>query len=197
MSDIVNHPPHYRSGGIEAIDVIEAFDLNFRVGNAIKYLLRLGRKDAAITDAKKARWYIDREIAALEPPPEANSDLTTYPLVYLATPYSKYSFGLERAFEDAAALAATMLRIGIKIYSPIVHCHPVGRFGNLDPLDHSIWLPFDEAMMRASAALLIAHMPGWRESKGIAHEIDFFTRERKPIFDFVPETMVMTRRVSA
>jgi hypothetical protein len=63
MSDMVNHPPHYSVGGMEAIDVIEAFDLGFRLGNAVKYILRAGRKGSRREDLEKARWYLDREIA--------------------------------------------------------------------------------------------------------------------------------------
>lgn len=66
MADAVNHPPHYQSGGIEAIDVIEAFDLGFCLGNTVKYVLRAGRKGDATEDLKKARWYLDREIANRE-----------------------------------------------------------------------------------------------------------------------------------
>lgn len=66
-SDEVDHPAHYQSGGIEAIDVIEAFGLGFCLGNAIKYILRAGRKsDDVVTDIEKARWYLDREIARLK-----------------------------------------------------------------------------------------------------------------------------------
>jgi hypothetical protein len=64
--ETVDHPNHYKSGGIEAIDVIEAFGLGFCLGNTVKYVLRAGRKTPdAIRDLEKARWYIDREIAAL------------------------------------------------------------------------------------------------------------------------------------
>jgi hypothetical protein len=77
VSDIVNHPKHYKaSNGIEAIEVVEGFDLGFRKGNAVTYILRCDKKcqssdvkerhAAAIEDLKKARWYIDREIADLE-----------------------------------------------------------------------------------------------------------------------------------
>lgn len=58
----VDHPPHYQANGVEAIDVIDAFGLGFNLGNAVKYLLRAGRKGDALTDLKKARWYLDREI---------------------------------------------------------------------------------------------------------------------------------------
>jgi hypothetical protein len=69
VSDMVNHPEHYKAAGIEVLDVIEAFGLGFRLGNATKYILRAGRKGAARTDLEKARWYIDRELAALEKAP--------------------------------------------------------------------------------------------------------------------------------
>lgn len=60
--DSINHPQHYRSGGLEAIDVIEAFNLNFHLGNAVKYILRAGRKGDTNTDLGKAKWYLEREI---------------------------------------------------------------------------------------------------------------------------------------
>lgn len=69
MNDAVKKPAHYHSGGIEVIDVIEAFDLNFRLGNAVKYLLRAGKKGNAAEDLRKARQYIGREIAKLEGKP--------------------------------------------------------------------------------------------------------------------------------
>lgn len=66
--EAVNHPPHYQANGLEVIDVIEAFGLGFRLGNAVKYILRAGRKGAALEDLNKARWYLDREIARATPP---------------------------------------------------------------------------------------------------------------------------------
>jgi hypothetical protein len=57
---------YYCANGIEAQDVIEAFELNFARGSALKYLLRAGRKtDNEIRDLEKARAYIDREIQRL------------------------------------------------------------------------------------------------------------------------------------
>lgn len=58
----VNHPDHYQGGVIEVIDVIEDFDLNFNLGNAVKYILRSGKKETFLTDLKKAIWYLKREI---------------------------------------------------------------------------------------------------------------------------------------
>ena len=63
--DVVNHPPHYRDGGIEVIDFIEAKDLNYRLGNVVKYVSRAGKKASdPVQDLEKAAWYLQREIAA-------------------------------------------------------------------------------------------------------------------------------------
>jgi hypothetical protein len=81
-TDAVDHPAHY--GGAdnpyEAIKVIEAWDLDFCLGNAVKYVSRAGKKvpnlgdalsdehntllarAAEVEDLKKARWYLDRAI---------------------------------------------------------------------------------------------------------------------------------------
>lgn len=72
MNDPVHNPAHYKSGGIEVIDVIEAFDLNFGLANVIKYVLRAGRKGDALQDLEKAAWYLDREIGKLEERAEAD-----------------------------------------------------------------------------------------------------------------------------
>jgi hypothetical protein len=117
--------------------------------------------------------------------------LKGYGLVYLATPYSKYPDGIEAAFQDASALAYRLLREGVKVYSPIAHTHPLATYGNADPYDHSIWLPFDEAIMARSDACVVAMMPSWRISKGIAHEIKFFEKARKPVHYLAPYALVL------
>ena len=74
MADNVNHPAHYTSGKIEVIDFIEDKELNFNLGNVVKYVARCGRKKSpgmsmdakALEDLKKARWYIEREITTRE-----------------------------------------------------------------------------------------------------------------------------------
>jgi hypothetical protein len=70
VRDKIN-PQHYKSGGLEVIDIIEAFGLDFHRGNAVKYLLRAGKKtgEAEKTELEKARWYIERAIKALEKKP--------------------------------------------------------------------------------------------------------------------------------
>lgn len=66
--DSVNHPSHYggENNPLEVINIIEHYDLNFNLGNVIKYCLRAGKKDELIQELKKAQWYINREIQRLE-----------------------------------------------------------------------------------------------------------------------------------
>ncbi len=64
--DIINAPSHYTMAEIEPIDFIEAHRLNFNRGNVIKYVTRAPWKGSELADLKKARFYLDREIAKLE-----------------------------------------------------------------------------------------------------------------------------------
>ena len=67
-SKSVDHPSHYlKDSGHEVIDVIEAWDLNFNLGNAIKYIARAGKKDPKKykEDLNKAVWYINNQISKL------------------------------------------------------------------------------------------------------------------------------------
>lgn len=72
MNDAVNHPEHYggEDNPYEAIKVIDAWDLSFCLGNAVKYIARAGRKSVDGTeDLCKARWYLDHEIKRAGGPP--------------------------------------------------------------------------------------------------------------------------------
>lgn len=58
----VDHPNHYNKGRFEVIEVIEDWDLNFSLGNTIKYIARAKHKGKEIEDLEKAMWYLSREI---------------------------------------------------------------------------------------------------------------------------------------
>jgi hypothetical protein len=63
-TDEVNHPAHYKTGGIETIDFIEAKSLNYNLGNVVKYITRSDHKENRLQDLMKAQWYLNREITA-------------------------------------------------------------------------------------------------------------------------------------
>lgn len=68
MSNI-DHPAHYGGEGnpYEAIKVIEAWELDFCLGNVVKYISRAGKKDSkkTVEDLQKAQWYLQRRISQL------------------------------------------------------------------------------------------------------------------------------------
>lgn len=64
--DPVNHPAHYKTGGIETIDFIEAKELNYNLGNVVKYITRADHKGNRKQDLEKAAWYLAREISKME-----------------------------------------------------------------------------------------------------------------------------------
>ena len=68
--EMVNHPNHYggEDNPYEAIKVIEAWDLDFHLGNTVKYISRAGKKhkDNELEDLLKAKWYLDRKIKNIQ-----------------------------------------------------------------------------------------------------------------------------------
>lgn len=60
----VDHPDHYggKDNPYEAIQVIEAWDLNFHLGNVVKYISRAGKKGEGLEDLEKALWYLSRHV---------------------------------------------------------------------------------------------------------------------------------------
>jgi len=80
MTDMIN-PDHYKGDRqYEPIAVIEDWGLNYRLGNALKYLSRNGRKpgEDPREGLRKAIWYIEREIAALDKPSQYVPFETSY-----------------------------------------------------------------------------------------------------------------------
>lgn len=62
--DPVMHPDHYQGNGYEVLDIIEDFELNFNLGNVLKYILRAGKKKSELKeeDLEKALFYLKREL---------------------------------------------------------------------------------------------------------------------------------------
>lgn len=64
----IDHPKHYggEENPYEAIKVIEAWNLDFALGNVVKYINRAGKKGSKLEDLKKAQWYMNRAIEQAE-----------------------------------------------------------------------------------------------------------------------------------
>lgn len=98
MFDPVNRPSHYAEGREhEPIDVIEDWELNYHLGNALKYISRAGRKSNNVAqDISKAIWYLERYKDQLQPRRSADD------LPFLGT----VSFGPDDVIYDEILKAA-------------------------------------------------------------------------------------------
>jgi hypothetical protein len=79
VDDSLIRPKHYTSLKPEPIEVIEAWELGFCLGNAVKYIARAGKKGDPVEDLKKAAWYLEREIDKLSSTPEHQNFPDMYP----------------------------------------------------------------------------------------------------------------------
>jgi len=86
MQDPVNHPKHYTThpSGIECIQITE--HMGFNLGNALKYIWRCDLKKDAVEDLRKARWYLDREIAKRTKVDSSRFFENTGPHTYMVNP---------------------------------------------------------------------------------------------------------------
>lgn len=58
-------PKYYTDQGQYAPNlIIEHYDLNFHLGNTLKYVLRAGKKpgESKLDDLRKAQWYLNRQV---------------------------------------------------------------------------------------------------------------------------------------
>ena len=62
MEDMVKNPKHYARGKIQPIDLINQLNLNFNLGNIIKYVCRADYKGTPMQDLEKAKEYLEYEI---------------------------------------------------------------------------------------------------------------------------------------
>lgn len=111
---------------------------------------------------------------------------------FLGSPYSRFAGGLEAAAVAACRGRAWLLRQGLPCFSPIAHSHWIALYGGLDPLAHDIWLPAEAPLRRRALGMILLGLDGWRDSKGLAAEIDEFGGAGKPIWFLPPEAAGIT-----
>lgn len=104
-------------------------------------------------------------------------------IAYLATPYAAHPYGLAAATCDAARHAAELMTLGVRVFSPIAHGHPIAMAGRIPPESHEFWLAQDEPFMEAAAAMIAVRLPGWDKSTGMAWERAWFAERGKPVLD--------------
>ena len=72
------------------------------------------------------------------------------------------------------------MRQGEIVFSPIAHTHPIATMCDL-PKDWEFWGKFDKAFIEQCSQVVVAMIPGWKDSKGINAEIAIAKDLGKPI----------------
>ncbi len=91
-------------------------------------------------------------------------------MIYLCSPYSDPDPGVrEQRFQAACAVAARLLREGHHVYSPVVHGHPLVRYGL--SADWSFWERHDRQHLKACDEVVVLTLDGWKESIGVQAEL--------------------------
>jgi len=92
-------------------------------------------------------------------------------MIYLASPYSHPDpLVREARFDGACRATADLVHAGRAVFSPIVHGHPLVRFGL--PTDWAFWQRFDTEHLWRCDEVLVLQIDGWRESEGVRAEVE-------------------------
>ncbi len=105
---------------------------------------------------------------------------------YLATPYTKFPAGEHAAFVAAAKEAALLFSNGIFVLSAITHTHPIYRAKPSLGGAWETWAELDRRLIRASTGLIVCMLETWKDSTGIAAEIEFTQSIGKPVVYLTP-----------
>lgn len=115
-------------------------------------------------------------------------------LYYLASPFSHRTAEKERErFIEAATLAGYLMQAGFFIFAPIPHSYPIEEYGiGIGKKTGLFWLNQDFKILDKCDALMVATMPGWKESFGVQEEIKYAQINNKPVYYVNPETRIIT-----
>lgn len=102
-------------------------------------------------------------------------------LIYLATPYSHAEAEIRNhRFLEVNRVAASLMREGLHIYSPISHTHPIAMAGEM-PKEWEFWQEYCLTMLQSCSKMVVLMQDGWRESVGVQAEINIARKTGMPI----------------
>lgn len=105
---------------------------------------------------------------------------------YIASPYTDPEAWVRlRRYEDVMKFTADCMRIGLPVFSPIVHSHILTAKYSL-PYTVDFWEDVNNSMIRPSEGLLVLLLDGWNRSKGVGAEIEYAHSLGKPIVHHDP-----------
>jgi hypothetical protein len=104
-------------------------------------------------------------------------------IIYLACPYTDKDPKIRlKRFELATAAAATLVKRGCVVFSPITMTHPMDvALAGSETLGSDFWVKFDEAFMDKCSEMIILQVEGWDKSSGIKREIEYFKQAGKAV----------------
>ena len=101
-------------------------------------------------------------------------------MIYLASPYTHEDATVRESRFDAACKAtSTLMRAGLSVYSPIVHSHPLVRYGL--PSEWEFWQAHDCEHLRRCDEVMVLTLDGWNASRGVQAEIALAIQLALPI----------------
>ncbi len=108
-------------------------------------------------------------------------------MFYLAGPYSHPDLAVRcLRFNQMNVIAGKLMKDGYHIFSPISHCHPIAEAVGL-PTDFCFWESYDMAILSRCTRLVVAMLPGWAASDGLAAEIEMARSLGLPIVWLDPD----------
>lgn len=112
---------------------------------------------------------------------------------YFASPYSSKDQAIVEAryLEQQRLVAHLIKEHELLIINPIEMCHNIGKNYGL-PQGYDFWMKRDRKLISISDAVIVALMPGWKESKGVTDEIAYAKSLRHRVFYIDPESMLIS-----
>ena len=99
----------------------------------------------------------------------------------MASPYSDLNPAIEeQRFLDVCRKAGEIINLGLLVYSPITHCHPIAKIYDL-PKDYKYWKKVNHEFIMWADEVWILMLPGWDYSAGIKDELRFADSFLKPV----------------
>ena len=115
-------------------------------------------------------------------------------MIYLASPYTYKSDDEEKnkqvreeRYRVSCEVAAKLFRMGVMVFSPLAHCHPMAEMFGL-PTTWEFWEEYDREMLAMCDAVVIIKIPGWETSTGVRAERDIAEDEYSlPVYEIDPD----------
>lgn len=101
--------------------------------------------------------------------------------IYLACPYTDSDPDkMEERFKSVNIMAGYLMQQGYLVFSPISHTHPIAVSCKL-PRGFDFWEAYDRTFIDWCDEVWVHRISGWENSKGVTREIDYATKQNKPI----------------